>query len=67
MTRSGSVMRSRMLRRDVFRMALQHEAQRIEYFLDGLMEFRFGWVLGLHQRHDIVNVVARSFDSGRGM
>ena len=53
-------------RRDVFRMALQHQAQRIDYFLYRLMKFRLCWVLRLHQRHNFVNVVARSFDSGLG-
>ena len=52
--------------RDVFRMPLQHGAQRLEYFLHRLMKFRLGGVLGLYQRHDFVDVVGRCFDAGRG-
>ena len=36
-------------RRDVFRMSLQHEAQRVDHFLYGLVKFRLGRVLRLHQ------------------
>ena len=62
MTRSGSVMRSRMRAEMYSGMPLQHEAQRLEHFLHRLMEFRLGWVLGLHQGHDIGDVVGRRFD-----
>ena len=51
--------------RDVFRMPLQHQAQRVEHFLYCLVEFRLGGVLGLHQGHNIVDVVARSLNRGR--
>ena len=53
------------LGRDVFRMSLQHEAQRVEHFLDCLVKFRLSGVLRLHQGHDIVDVVARGFNRGR--
>ena len=52
-------------RRDVLGMSLQHKTQRLHDFLYGLVEFRLGGVLGLHQGHNIVDVVARSFNSGR--
>src|SRR5208283_4512008 len=53
-------------RGNIFRMSLQHQTQRLEYFLDCLMKFWLGWVLRLHQCHNIVNVIARSLDRGRG-
>ncbi len=34
----------------------KHEAQRLEDFLHGLVKFRLGGVLGLYQRHNIVDV-----------
>ena len=53
-------------RGDVFRMSLQHRAQRLKYFLHRLMKFRLGGVLGLYQRHNFVDVVRRRLDSGGG-
>ena len=46
-------------------MCLQHETQRLEYFLDCLVELRFGRILGLHLGHDFFNVIARNSGLGR--
>ena len=50
----------------VFWMLRQHEAQRLEHFLDCLVEFGFSGVLRFYLVHYFFNVIARSFDSGRG-
>jgi hypothetical protein len=50
MTRSGSMMRSRILA-SIFRMLLEDERERFDHFLDGLVELGFGRVLGLHVGH----------------
>src|SRR4029077_14957932 len=46
------------LHRPVFRMLWKNQPQRIEYFLDGLMELRFRQVLRFHDAHYVFNVVA---------
>ena len=51
--------------RDVLGVSLQHKAQRLHDFLHGLVEFRLGRVLGFHQSHYFVDVIARSLDSRR--
>src|SRR5207244_6785025 len=47
-------------------MLRQHEAQRLEHFLDCLVEFGFSGVFRFYLVHYFLNVIARSFDSGRG-
>ena len=52
-TRSGSTMRSRILACAVLGVPLEHEGQRLDDLLDGLVELGLGRVLGLdvgHQR-----------------
>src|SRR5208283_5709211 len=51
--------------RDVFRMSLENEAQRVEHFLYRLVKFWLGGILRLHQGHNIVGVIARSLNRGR--
>jgi hypothetical protein len=50
--------------RNVFGMPLQHEAERVEDFLYGLMEFGLGWILRLDRGHYFLDVVARRLDDG---
>src|SRR5690348_5421112 len=52
--------------RDIFRMPLKNQTQRIEYFVHGLVKFGLGGVLGLYQRHDFVDVGRRGLDPGGG-
>jgi hypothetical protein len=33
-------------------MLAQHQTQRLEYFLDRLVELGFGWVFRLNRTHD---------------
>ena len=44
MTLSGSIILSRNFRIAVFRMFLQHDAERVGNFLDCLMKFRFAGI-----------------------
>ena len=41
----------------IFRMLLEHERERFDYFLDSLVEFRFARILGLHFGHQSGNIV----------
>src|ERR1700730_16004355 len=54
------------LRGPVFRMLLQHQTQRVEYFPHCLVKLRFGRILRLHLSHNFFNVISRWFDSARG-
>jgi hypothetical protein len=51
--------------RNVFGVAFQHEAKRVEDFLDGLMELGLGRILRLDEGHYILDVIARRLDDGR--
>src|SRR5208283_5104069 len=50
--------------RNVFRMSLENEAQRVEHFLYRLVKFRLSGVLRFHQGHHVVGVVARVLIAG---
>src|SRR5215469_4044422 len=51
--------------RDIFWVSLQHKTQRLEHFLDGLVELGLGRVLGLYQHHYVGDVIARGLNAGR--
>ena len=46
-TRSGSTIRSMIRALRVLGAPLEHEIERLDDLLHGLMEFRFAWVLAL--------------------
>ena len=50
MTRSGSIMRSRILAFAILGMSFENEGERFGHLLHGLVKLRFRRVLGLHPR-----------------
>ena len=45
------------LRLPIFRMLIEDEGERLDYFLHGLVELRFARVLGLHVGHQSGDIV----------
>ena len=48
------------LGRPVLGMAIDDDGDGVDHFADGLVELRFGRVLGLHQGYDLFGVVVQS-------
>ena len=52
------MIRSRIFALPIFRVLIENERERLDHFLDRLMELRFGRVLGLHLGHQLCNVIS---------